>query len=291
MKPEVFNNRSIKNGARILCIYVFLLLVCAGIIYPILWIFFSSFNAIQTMFSSTLIPKYFTLDNYKWLFTSPESDYATWLFNSLKISAANVCVQVSLVALTAYAYSRFKFKGKKFGLVMFMVLQILPITSAMIAFYTLGILLGFVQYAPHVYLVLIYAGSAIPGNTYLMKGYLDSIPRDLDEAAYIDGASRFATLFRIIMPLAKPMLAVQALWAFTTPLQDYVMAKLIIRDPKDFTLAVGLQQFVTSKHGTGTVEFTKFAAGSLLIALPIAVLFIFLQKYLISGLLSGGTKG
>jgi arabinogalactan oligomer/maltooligosaccharide transport system permease protein len=276
---------------RVLLIYVFLIIVCICIIYPVLWIIFSSFNAVQTMFSSTLIPKNFTLDNYSWLFTSPESNYPRWIFNSLKISVANVCVQVSLVSLVSYAYSRFKFKGKKIGLIMFMVLQILPVTSAMIAFYILGILLGFVQNAPHLYLILIYAGSAIPGNTYLMKGYLDNIPRELDEAAYIDGASKFTTFARIVMPLAKPIIAVQSLWAFTTPLQDYVMAKLIIRDPKNFTLAVGLQQLVTSKHGSGTVEFTKFAAGALLIAVPIALMFIFLQKYLISGLTAGGTKG
>lgn len=291
MKNKPIIGARVLNGVRIFFMYAFLSVVCLCIIYPILWIVFSSFNPVQTMFSSTLIPKNFSLGNYEWLFTSPDSQYMHWVANSLKISVANVLVQVPLVVLTAYAYSRFNFRGKKIGLVMFMVLQILPVTSAMIAFYTLGILLGFVQNAPHVYLILIYAGSAIPGNTYLVKGYLDNIPKELDEAAYIDGATKFTTFYKIVLPLATPTLAVQGLWAFTTPLQDYVMAKLIIRDPENFTLAVGLQQFVTSKHGSGTVEFTKFAAGALLIAVPIALLFIFLQRFLISGLTAGGTKG
>ena len=281
-----------KNFLCAAGMYLFLIVVCIVIIYPILWIVFSSFNPSQSMFSSTLVPKEMNLDNYIWLFTNPDSNYLLWFKNSMKISLIVIVLQLILVSFTAYAYSRFNFRGKKFGLLIFMVLQILPLTSAMIAFYALGILLGLVQNHAHAYLIAIYVGSAIPGNTYLVKGYLDNIPKELDEAAHLDGAGNFTTFFRIVMPLAKPILAVQALWAFMTPLQDFVIAKLIIRDPNLNTLAVGLQSFVSgSMTGGSQMQFTKFAAGSLLIALPIALLYVFLQKYLISGLTAGGTKG
>ena len=281
-----------KNFLCAAGMYLFLIGGCIVIIYPILWIVFSSFNPSQSMFSSTLVPKEMNLDNYIWLFTNPDSNYLLWFKNSMKISLIVMVLQLILVSFTAYAYSRFNFRGKKFGLLIFMVLQILPLTSAMIAFYALGILLGLVQNHAHAYLIAIYVGSAIPGNTYLVKGYLDNIPKELDEAAHLDGAGNFTTFFRIVMPLAKPILAVQALWAFMTPLQDFVIAKLIIRDPNLNTLAVGLQSFVSgSMTGGSQMQFTKFAAGSLLIALPIALLYVFLQKYLISGLTAGGTKG
>jgi len=281
-----------KKYIRIGIMYALLITLCIIIIYPILWIVFASFNPSQTMYSSSLIPKNMTFGNYLWLFTDPESNYLLWLKNSLKISLVVMVLQVLLVSFTAYAYSRFDFKFKRVGLLAFMALQILPFTSAMVAFYALGILLGLVQNHVHLYLIAIYVGSSIPGNTYLVKGYLDNIPRELDEAAYLDGAGKLDTFFRIIVPLAKPILAVQALWGFMTPLQDFVIAKLLIRDPSQNTLAVGLQTFVEGgKTGGSMMQFTRFAAGALLIAVPIAILYIFLQKYFISGLLSGGTKG
>ena len=156
--------RKRKGLLRTTGMYLFLIVVCILIIYPILWIVFSSFNPSQSMFSSTLIPKEMNLDNYIWLFTSPESNYLLWFKNSMKISLTVMVLQLILVSFTAYAYSRFNFKGKKFGLLIFMVLQILPLTSAMIAFYALGILLGLVQNHAHAYLIAIYVGSAIPAN-------------------------------------------------------------------------------------------------------------------------------
>ena len=282
-----------KGMPRIVGMYAVLVVLAVIVVYPILWVIFSSFNGIQTMFSSTLIPKVFTLDNYKWLFTDPSSNYMRWFANSMKISLWTMVIQVILVCFTAYAFSRFDFNCKRMGLLSFMVLQILPVTSAMIAFYALGVLLGLVQKYPHQYLIAIYVGTAIPANTYLVKGYFDNIPKELDEAAYIDGAGKLTTFFRVVMPLALPILAVQALWAFMTPLQDFIMAKLIIRDPKDMTLAVGLQTLISGGSGNSGApsEFTKFAAGALLIAVPISLLFIFLQKYLVSGLTAGSTKG
>jgi arabinogalactan oligomer/maltooligosaccharide transport system permease protein len=284
-------NARISQTIWTLGLYVIILAVSVGIIYPVLWIVFSSFNSSQTMFSSTLIPRNFTLGNYFWLFFDESSKYKLWFMNTLKISSITMVIQVSVVFLIAYAFSRFKFRFKRMGLLMFMTLQILPVSSALIAFYALGILLGLVQKFPHEYLIAIYAGSGIPMNTYLVKGYLDTIPRELDDAAHIDGASNIRTLLQVILPLAKPIIAVQALWAFMIPAQDFILPSLIIRDPDKFTLAVGLQSLISGKNGGGAMEFTKFAAGSLLIAVPIALLFIILQRHLVSGLASGGTKG
>lgn len=281
-----------KHLGTTILTYVFLVLLCIIIIYPILWIVFRSFDASQSLYSSTLVPENLSLGNYSWLFDPSQSDFLLWFANSMKVAIPAMLLQVLLVAFTAYAYSRFKFKLKKIGLLGFMVLQVLPVTSAIIAYYALGVLLGLVQNHAHAYLVAIYVGTSIPGNTYLVKGYFDNIPKELDEAAYLDGAGKTTTLFKIVLPLAKPILAVEALWGFMTPLQDFVIAKLIIRDADQYTLAVGLQSLVEGgTNGGSQIQYAKFAAGALLVALPIALLYIFLQKYLISGLLAGGTKG
>jgi arabinogalactan oligomer/maltooligosaccharide transport system permease protein len=140
----------------------------------------------------------------------------------------------------------------------------------------------------HLALILIYVGGAIPMNTWLMKGYLDTIPKELDESARIDGAGHFRIFWQIIMPLAKPIIAIVALFTFIGPFTDFIVTRIILRSPENYTLAVGLYDLVAKQFGN---KFTKFAVGSVLIALSIAILFLSLQKYFISGLTAGGTKG
>lgn len=288
----MMSKAGVKKSLYVLLLYLFLIVVCIIIIYPILWIVFRSFDPSQTLFSSTMVPENISLANYTWLFNPAQSDFLIWFANSMQVAIPTLVLQVLLVAFTAYAFSRFKFKMKKVGLLGFMILQVLPVTSAMIAYYSLGILLGLVQNHAHMYLIAIYVGTSIPGNTYLVKGYFDNIPKELDEAAYLDGAGKMTTFVKIVLPLAKPILAVEALWGFVTPLQDFVIAKLIIRDPSQYTLAIGLQSLVAGgSNGASQMQYAKFAAGALMVALPIALLYIFLQKYLVSGLLAGGTKG
>lgn len=147
-------------------------------------------------------------------------------------------------------------------------------------------LLGLIN--SHLALVLIYVGGMIPMNTYLMKGYLDSIPKDLDESARMDGAGNFRIFVEIIMPLSKPILAVVALFSFTGPLGDFILSSTILRTPEQFTLPIGLYNFGVAKMGA---SYTTYAAGAVLIAVPVAVFYLALQKYFVSGTASGSTKG
>ena len=168
----------------------------------------------------------------------------------------------------------------------FLILQMIPNFAALIAIYVLAVLTDLLD--THLALVLVYTGGAIPMNTYLMKGYLDTIPKELDESARMDGAGHFRIFWQIVMPLAKPMIAVIALFTFITPFTDFILARILLRSEDKFTLAVGLFEMISKQFGN---EFTKFAAGAVLIAIPISILFLSLQKYFISGLTAGGTKG
>ncbi len=187
---------------------------------------------------------------------------------------------VLAISFTAYAFSRYRFVGRKNGLLTFLILQMIPNFAALIALYVLAQLTGLID--THLALILIYVGGAIPMNTWLMKGYFDTIPKELDESARMDGAGHFRIFWQIIMPLAKPIVAVVALFTFIGPFTDFILASIILRTPENYTLAVGLYEMVAKKFRN---EFTTFAAGSVLIAIPISILFLSLQKYFISGLI------
>lgn len=195
-------------------------------------------------------------------------------------------ITLVLVSFSGYAFSRFRFKGRKNGLMLFLLLQMIPQFSALIAIFVLAQMLGLIN--SHWALVLIYAGGQIPMNTFLLKGYLDSIPRDLDESARMDGASHFRIYGQIIMPLAKPILAVVAINSFTGPLGDFILASVIVRSPEMYTLPIGLYNLVSNPMGA---SYTMFAAGALLISIPVALMFLLLQKQFVSGLTQGGVKG
>ena len=258
----------------------------AIIIYPVLWIIGSSFNPGDSLSGSKMIPDNATLSHYKELFDLENSDYLLWYFNSIKISVMTMVLTVISVSFTAYAFSRYRFVGRKNGLMTFLILQMIPNFAALIAIYVLAMRTGLLD--THLGLVLLYVGGQIPMNTWLMKGYLDTIPRDLDESAKMDGAGHLRIFFQIVMPLAKPIIAVVALFSFVAPFGDFILAKILISSSEKYTLAVGLYSMVGKQFGA---EFTKFAAGSVLIAIPIALLFLLLQKYFVSGLTAGGTKG
>jgi arabinogalactan oligomer/maltooligosaccharide transport system permease protein len=256
------------------------------VIYPLLWIIGSSFNPGNSLSGSTMFPENPTLAHYKHLFDTDKSDYIIWYKNSLKISIITMVLTVASVALTAYSFSRYRFVGRKNGLITFLILQMIPNFAALIAIFVLANRTGLID--THLGLILVYVGGQIPMNTYLMKGYLDTIPKELDESAKMDGAGHLRIFFQIVMPLAKPILAVVALFSFIAPFGDFILARILLRSEDKFTLLVGLYELVAKQFGN---EFTKFAAGSVLIAIPIAALFLVFQRYFVSGLTAGGTKG
>ena len=266
-------------------IYLILLIVAVLIFYPLVWTVGMSFNQGTSLYSSSLIPENFSLEHYKWLF-GVESDYLLWYKNSLIVSAATAIGSVILTSLVAYAFSRYEFVGRKNGLYVFLLLQMFPVMMAMVALYIFLNILGLLDTLTG--LILIYLGGQIPFNAWLVKGYFDTIPRELDQAAKIDGAGHLRVFWSIMLPLAKPILAVVALFNFMMPLFDFLLPSIVLSSQDNYTLAVGLYNFINGQFDN---NFTRFAAGSILIAVPISVVYLFLQRYLISGLTIGGIKG
>ncbi|MGG4363998.1 arabinogalactan oligomer ABC transporter permease GanQ [Bacillus subtilis] len=283
----MLTDMKVRKYIRLLFSYLLLAFMAVIIVYPLLWTAGASFNPGNSLISTSIIPKHPTFDHYKELFAGKESlQYVQWYVNSMKISLFTMAGSLLCVTFTAYAFSRFRFKGRKYALTLFLLLQMIPQFSALIALFVLAQILGMIN--SHWLLILLYIGGLIPMNTYLMKGYMDSIPMDLDESAKIDGASSTRIFFQIILPLSKPMAAVVAMNGFTGPLGDFVLSSTILRTPESYTLPVGLFNLVKDVMGA---SYTTFAAGALLISIPVAIIFIMLQKNFVSGLTAGGTKG
>lgn len=261
-----------------------LILMSIIVLVPVIWIIMSSFNKGAGLSSATLIPKELSLANYKNLFT--QTNYPVWFFNTLKIAIANTICSVTLIMITAWIMSRFKFKGKKASLMTILIVSMFPTFLSMTAIYTLFLTLGLV--GKPISLIIIYAVGAIPYNTWLVKGYLDGIPMSIDEAAYIDGCSRFKSFFKIILPMARPIITYCAVSQFMMPWMDYVLPNILLSSDKSRTLAVGLFSMIVGKESS---HFTMFAAGSVLVAIPITILYMIFQKYLVQGIASGADKG
>lgn len=264
--------------------YLFLIGLSIIIIYPLLITATSAFKPGNLIAFRLDFQTNWTLDNFRRLFS--ETMYLQWYKNTLIVAISTMFFQVMIVTLAGYTYSRYRFSGRKTSLMVFLVIQMVPTMAALTAFYVMALLAdGLDRYW---FLTLIYIGGGIPMNTWLMKGYFDTVPIDLDESAKLDGAGHFRIFAQIILPLVKPMIAVQALWAFMGPFGDFMLARFLLRSPERLTVAVGLQTFINDSRNQ---RVALFAAGAILIALPISILFFFLQKHFVSGLTSGGTKG
>ena len=273
-----------KNKITGFLVYLELILVALFVILPIIWIILSSFNTGSGLASASFIPREMTLDNYKKLFS--ETDYVRWFINSLLIAALNSLISVSLIMLTAWVMSRFRFSGRKSGLMSILILSMFPTFLSMTAIYTLFWNFGLLD--KPLALVIIYAAGAIPYNVWLVKGYLDQIPREIDEAAYIDGSTYLKTFTRIVLPLSRPIMTFCAVSQFMMPWMDYILPNMLLSGSENRTLAVGLFTMISGKENS---NFTMFAAGAVLIAVPITVLFMFFQKYLVQGIAAGANKG
>lgn len=277
-------NRKLTDKLIVGIIYAILVITAILVLYPVYFILIGSLNPGDSLFSTKLIPEALSIEHYRYLFE--ETKYLTWYQNTFKIAFFNMIISTFLVVTAAYAFSRFRFPGRKQGLMAMLVLQMFPSFMGMIAIYILLLQIGLLD--NHWGLILVYAGGSIPFGAWLVKGYFDGLPRSLEEAAKMDGASHTTIFFKIMMPLSKPILVFIAVNNFIGPWMDFIFARLILRSNENKTLAVGLFEFVTGRTST---QFTTFAAGAVLVAVPITILFLIFQKYIVEGLTAGANKG
>ena len=256
-------------------IYAILIVTAVAVLYPIYWIVLGALNPGSSLFRTSMIPTGLTLDHFRALFA--ETDYLLWYKNTLFVATMNTILSTFLIVTAAYAFSRFRFPGRRQSLMVMLVLQMFPSFMGMIAIYILLLQLNLLDNLWG--LILVYAGGSIPYNTWLVKGYFDALPKSLEEAAKIDGASNSYVFFKVMMPLSVPILTFVLVNNFIGPWMDFIFARLVLRSNENLTLAIGLFNMITGRSST---DFTKFAAGSLLVAIPVALLFLFLQRYIIA---------
>jgi arabinogalactan oligomer/maltooligosaccharide transport system permease protein len=288
-----------REGFPHLPLHLVLVLFTLFTIYPILWVVTIAFSGRQNLAIATLPSEPSTLDRLRAItpwpevwsfsnFTSVMTDqpFARWMLNSAIIALGTTVVGVFLACTAAYAFSRFKFPGQRAGMMAFLVSQMFPGTLMLIPLFII-----LVQWlglgSSRLGLIIVYATTSIPFSVWMLKGYFDTIPKDLEEAALMEGASVGRIFWSIILPLAKPAVAVTALFSFMTAWNEFILAATFMDQEVMYTAPVGLRFFV----GGFSQQWGYFAAGSIIVSVPVVFLFLFLQKYLVSGLTAGSVKG
>jgi arabinogalactan oligomer / maltooligosaccharide transport system permease protein len=261
-------------------------------LFPIYLVIISSVNPTGSLQVTSFIPTSGSFANFSRLFNDPTIPYLTWMRNSLVIAGTVAVLSVVVGAASAFAFSRLKFKGKRSGIKLLLLVQMFPALLALSAVYV--IMERVYTFAPSIGLgtqpglLLVYMGGAMGVNIWLLKGFVDSIPMELDEAARVDGASAVQTYWLIFVPLAAPVLAVVSLLSFIGTFNEFILARLFLVDMESRTIAVGLQGFIGGQYSQ---NWGPFAAGSIIASIPIVVIFLSLQKYIINGLTAGSVKG
>ncbi|BEP27866.1 sugar ABC transporter permease [Helicovermis profundi] len=276
-----------KNDSKLKTILIYLILIVFVIIsvYPLLNVFSVSLRSNDSLFLTDLkiIPDNWSLDNYrKALF---EKDLLIWIRNSLAVSTMTAITGLTLSASAGYAFSRFNFYGKKTSMMLFLVTQMFPAPMLLLPMFIMITKLHLIN--NFFGLLIPYTATAVPFTVWLMKGYFDTIPKSLEESAYIDGCNSFTAFYKVILPLATPALAISALFAFMSAWSEYIVAQIILRKPDLITLPVGLVQLQMDF----TAEWGVYSAAAIITTIPVVILFVSLSKYLVGGLTLGGVKG
>ena len=266
-------------------IFIFLTIFTMGTIYPILNIIGISLrkdNAFQSK-SLAFISANSGWDSYLKLLI--ETQFLIWLKNSIVISIAVTILGVALASTSAYALSRYKFKGRQLGMTSLLTTQMFPATMLLLPFFIILSKLGLIN--SYLGLVIIYSSTALPFCIWQMKGFYDTIPHALEESAYMDGCNHFQAFYKIVLPLSTPALVITALFSFMASWSEYVVAAIILQDPELYTLPLGLKSFQSSL----ATEWGLYAAGAVVISIPVVILFVSLSRILVSGLTMGSVKG
>ncbi|MBE2270739.1 MAG: sugar ABC transporter permease [Anaerolinea sp.] len=288
-----------RRDSPIMRIFAFVVigLTVVFALFPAVWIVSAALNPSGSMVSQTLIPQNVRsiddlLVNFRALFNDPTIPFWRWVGNSLMVSTTTTVLSVAITALSAYSFSRFRFSGRRTLLLTTFLIQVFPNILSMVALYLLLLQIGryipFLSLNTHGGLILVYLGGAMGVNTWLTKGFFDSIPRDIDESAMVDGATHWQAFIYLILPLVRPILAVMAILAFVGTLNEFLLARIILTDRENWTLMVGLFNFVSAEF---TDDWGVFAAGSLIAATPVVILYLALQRYIVGGLTVGAVKG
>lgn len=261
-------------------------------VFPILWVLSASFNPTGTLATQTLIPDNPGLGNYHTLVGSGQFPFWKWFGNSIKISTITSVLSLSITTIAAYAFSRFRFRGRQNMLKAILLIQVFPGLLALVATFLMisqvGDVLPFIGLNTHTSLILVYLGGAMGINIWLMKGFLDTIPRDIDESAMVEGASDWQIFTRLILPLLRPILIVIAILNYITTYGEFILARVLLKSTEQYTLMVGLERFAGAQFQQ---RWGVFAAGALIGALPIMIIYLALQDQIVGGLTQGAVKG
>ena len=269
--------------------HVFAIVMIVYCVFPLLYVLSASVNPNGTLTGSTNLFSAFTGEHYTDLM---KGDFPQWMRNSFFVSIVTSVGTVVMGAAAAYAFSRFRFTGRRGGLTALLIIQMFPQMLAFVAIFLLVLSLGkvfpFLDIGSHITLIMVYLGGALGSNTFLMYGFFNTIPIELDEAAKIDGATHAQIFWGIVMRLVTPILAVVGLLSFVGSYGEFILARIVLARPENYTLAVGLYVWGNDERNA---PWSLFAAGAVVAAVPIIILFMYLQKYIVAGLTAGGVKG
>ena len=275
-------------------IYLQLLITLAVVMYPIMWLLGSALSPVRGSpgavtaghFSALIpIPRDATLDNFVRLFS--EHNFSVWYRNTLIIATLTMTGTVVINTFMGFVFARLQFRGRKVGLLALTTLQMFPPFLSMTAIYVIYLTFGWLD---NIYpLVLMYITGAIPASVWLVRGYMLSIPKSLDEAAYIDGASKTQVFAHVIFPLSLPIITFVGFTSFMLPWMDFILPRLLLRHSSNITLALGL--FSLADHEARSYDITAFTAGALIVGVPITILYFIFQRFLLTGITAGANKG
>lgn len=261
-------------------------------IFPVLWVISASLNPTGTLATQTLIPKNPGFGNYHTLLTLDQFPFWTWFWNSIKVAGITSVVSLAITTVASYAFSRFRFRGRQTMLKAILLINVFPSLLALVATFLMisqaGDVIPFLGLDNHNSLILVYLGGAMGVNIWLMKGFLDTIPRDIDESAMVEGATDWQIFTKLIFPLLRPILTVIVILNYISTYGEFVLARVLLRSNETYTLMVGLQIFAGAQF---TQRWGVFAAGALMGALPIMIIYLALQDQIVGGLTQGAVKG
>ncbi len=277
-----------RTRAANTAIYIILSVMSVLWLLPVVWLLLSALREESGAYPTYILPKGYTIHNFTRLFTETELfNFPRWYMNTLIVAVLSCTITTFLTLMVAYTYSRLRFKARKKLMNVSLILGMFPGFMSMIAIYHFLKALGLAQSLAA--LVMVYSGGAALGY-YVSKGFFDTIPRSLDEAAMLDGATRNGVFWKIILPTSRPIVISTAITSFIAPWVDFIFASVIMKDNYDnYTVAVGLYRMIDREN---IYEYyTRFCAGAILVAIPITLLFISIQKYYVEGVTGGAVKG